>query len=293
MKKPCSRVLVAARTVSRATLIGLGLLGLASCGSGAPWSADASPSYDDSVEGPFVPPQKRRAALSEHYRIRYIGRERPLSPVDNPELITERIAISRTDGKVLGSFRNTYYDFPAETDFQTDKRVDLFDASCRRISSVPKGFHDAVCVQGSGLLATGTPVSFAKRNCSCAEICPRTEQKICFDPLDKQRFPWGRGATGKAITPLLTVAVDTDVVPLEAALYIPEYEGLPVDVSGQSVHDGCFVAQDRGLKVKGKHVDIFTGEPSLTRLWNRLVPSNKGVTVVLNSPKCARVKVNH
>jgi hypothetical protein len=262
-----------------------------SCAGGAPWAAESSPSYDDSVEGPFIPPAPRRAALSEHYRVRAIGRERPENPVDNPEVVGERVAISRTDGKVLGSFRNTYYDFPSEADFSGSERLEVFDASCQAIANVPKGFHNAVCVQGSGLLVTGSPISFAKRDCSCAHVCPATKQKICFEPLDKRSFPWGRGALGKAITPLLTVAVDSNVVPLETALYIPEYEGLPVDASNQAYHDGCFIAQDRGLKVKGKHVDIFTGEPALTRLWNRLVPSNQGVTVVLNSPKCARVNV--
>jgi hypothetical protein len=71
-------------------------------------------------------------------------------------------------------------------------------------------------------------------------------------------------------------------------LYIPEFEGLPRELNGTSRHDGCFIAQDRGLKVKGKHIDVFTGEPALTRLWNRLVPSNRGVTVVIDSPRCAR-----
>jgi hypothetical protein len=27
----------------------------------------------------------------------------------------------------------------------------------------------------------------------------------------------------------------------------------------------------------------------MTRLWNGLVPSNSGVTIVLNSPRCDRV----
>lgn len=275
---------------TRVVLLATALLSLvSSCGGNTPWSEEPSPEFDDSVEGPFVPPTERRQQLSERYRVRSIGRERPENPSENPEVITERIALSRTDGKVLGTFRNTYYDFPSESDHSSTEKLEVFDASCQVISTVPKSFHDAVCMQGSGLLLTGSPISFAKRDCSCAHVCPRSDQKICFESLDKRQFPWGRGALGKAITPLLTVAVDSDVIPLETPIYIPEYEGLPVDESKQAYHDGCFVAQDRGLKVKGKHVDIFTGEPSLTRLWNRLIPSNKGVTVVINSPKCSRV----
>jgi 3D (Asp-Asp-Asp) domain-containing protein len=193
----------------------------------------------------------------------------------------------KLEGKILGSFRNTYYDFPSEADYQGEP-VSVKDQTCKPIKDVPRGFYEAVCVQGSGTLSSGATISFAKRDCECAAICPRTNQKICFDQLDAQRFPWGRGATGNAITPLITVAVDTSVIPLNTPVYIPEFDGLPRDVGQTGVHDGCFIAQDRGLRVKGKHVDVFTGDVALTKLWNTLVPSNKGVTVVLENPRCAR-----
>jgi 3D (Asp-Asp-Asp) domain-containing protein len=190
-------------------------------------------------------------------------------------------------GKKVGTFRNTYYDFPSELDFE-GASVDVKGQSCETIASVKRGFFEAVCVQGSGTLRQGATVSFARRDCDCAELCPRTGQKICFDLLDPKQFPWGRGATGKAITPLLTVAVDSEVIPLGTGIYVPEYDGLPRDPEERTLHDGCFVAQDRGLKVKGQHLDIFTGHRSMTELWNRLVPSNRGVTVVLDTQRCAR-----
>jgi 3D (Asp-Asp-Asp) domain-containing protein len=140
------------------------------------------------------------------------------------------------------------------------------------------------------MLSSGATVSFARRDCECAEVCPRTNQRICFDALDPAQFPWGRGATGHAITPLLTVAVDSAVVPLGTAVYVPEYDGVPRDPSASGQHDGCFIAQDRGVRVKGKHIDVFTGHESVTRLWNQLVPSNKGVTVVVDNPRCARAQ---
>jgi 3D (Asp-Asp-Asp) domain-containing protein len=190
-------------------------------------------------------------------------------------------------GKVLGAFKNTYYDFPSENDFEGEA-VNLMNASCKPIVSVPRTFYESVCVQGSGTLKTGGTVSFAKRDCSCAAECPRTGQHICFDLLDKQQFPWGRGATGRGITPLVSVAVDSSIIPLGTSLYIPEYDGIARDPSGASKHDGCFLAEDRGLAVKGEHVDIFTGHREITRLWNQLVPSNQGVTVVVDSPHCKR-----
>jgi 3D (Asp-Asp-Asp) domain-containing protein len=190
-------------------------------------------------------------------------------------------------GRVLGTFRNTYYDFPSEADF-SGETVALKNGKCKTIKSVARSFYEAVCVQGSGTLSTGSTVSFAKRDCACAELCPRTNQHICFDELDAKSYPWGRGATGRAITPLLTVAVDTDLVPLDTPVYIPEFDGIARDPSRRSVHDGCFIAQDRGVRVKGQHIDIFTGQREITTLWNGLVPSNRGVTIVLDSPHCAR-----
>jgi 3D (Asp-Asp-Asp) domain-containing protein len=205
------------------------------------------------------------------------------------EVRRERSRGEELRGKVLGTFRNTYYDFPTEADFKGDT-VRLYDARCAAVAEVPRGFHDALCVQGSGILRSGRTVSFAKRDCECAETCPKTGQKICFDALDTQKYPWGRGALGTAITPLLTVAVDDTVIPMGTGMYIPEFDGLPTDAARSGVHDGCFVAQDRGLRVKGQHVDVFTGQAATTALWNRLVPSNRGVTVVVDSPRCSRVQ---
>jgi 3D (Asp-Asp-Asp) domain-containing protein len=181
-----------------------------------------------------------------------------------------------------GLFRNTYYDFPAEGGGPKD--ATLFDATCKPIASVTRAFHDQVCVQGSGRLGSGATVAFASRGCSCASVCPRTGQQICFERLDPTRYPSGRGATGHPITPLRSVAVDSSVVPLGTVLYIPELAGLPGP--NGAPHDGCFVAEDRGMKVVGRQVDVFTGDPAHTQRWNAAYPSNRGVHVQANDPRC-------
>ncbi|HSC87086.1 MAG TPA: 3D domain-containing protein [Polyangiaceae bacterium] len=188
------------------------------------------------------------------------------------------------DARLVGVFRNTYYDFPAESDFSGAKTA-LMSPSCQPLRQVPRGFFEAVCVQGSGTLTSGATVSFAKRDCACAEVCPRTGQKICFDELDQKTFPWGRGATGKAITPLKTVAVDSNVIPLGTRIYIAEFDGVPRGPGG-SPHDGCFIAEDRGMKVVGEHVDVFTGNPRVTAFLNGKVPSNRGVHVYTGTARC-------
>ncbi|MBM4358854.1 MAG: hypothetical protein FJ096_12185 [Deltaproteobacteria bacterium] len=182
-------------------------------------------------------------------------------------------------------FRNTYYFFPEEPGYaETGPTRGLFDAKCRPIRTVSQTFHDQLCVQGSGRLASGETVSFARRGCECAAECPRSGQRICFELLDAARFPWGRGANGRAITPLKTVAVD-DSIPLGTVLYVPEMNGLR-DLEGKP-HDGCFVAEDRGSKVKGRQIDFFVGRAEAGEVWNRAVPSNRGVHVVLGASQCA------
>lgn len=190
-------------------------------------------------------------------------------------------------GKVLGTFRNTYYDFPIESE-HGGPPVPLMNAKCEPIAKVPRGFFEAVCVQGSGSLASGGTVSFARRDCTCAEVCPRTNQRICFDALDRTVFPWGRGAAGTPITPLRSVAADTQVLPMGTVIYIPELDGASRG-GDEGSSDGCFIVEDRGLKVQGEHVDIFTGHPARTAALNAAVPSNQGVTIVVDAPKCAHL----
>jgi hypothetical protein len=264
------------------------LLGAVGCATGgSAWVSEPLTERTEETRGAAFEPPRAAVPAPRPRRVHVIGGVREDVDEELPETPEGSITVGVSEGRVLGLFRNTYYDFPSERE-HTGSAVALRDAGCGVIAEVPRSFHDAVCVQGSGLLARGQTVSFARRDCECAEICPRTGHRICFDALDTARFPWGRGALGKAITPLVTLAVDSSVIPMESAVYIPEYDGIAVDPDGTARHDGCFIAQDRGSRIQGKHVDIFTGHGITTQLWNKLVPSNRGVTVVLDSPRCAR-----
>jgi 3D (Asp-Asp-Asp) domain-containing protein len=278
--------------------------GLAACSAAGPTWTTGTPHNSSVSRDPtsFQPPSADAPAERQSL---YVQRIRAAAEPDpHPNSSGDGTADGSTErqadpgGRVLGIFRNTYYNFPSERDYGGES-VGLFDSQCKLLARVPAAFHDTLCVQGSGRLASGATVSFARRNCRCARRCPRTNQYICFDRLDAERYPWGRGSAGQAITPLLSVAVDKAVIPLGSSLYIPEFvglpretalprdTGLPRETAQSSSHDGCFVAEDEGLKVRGKHVDIFTGKTALTRLWDQLVPTNQGVTVILDSPVCA------
>lgn len=187
-------------------------------------------------------------------------------------------------GRVVGRFKNTYYDFPSERELSGGAPVGIFDASCTPVAQVSSEFFERMCVQGSGTLASGDTVSFAKRDCSCAATCPKTNQRLCFDRLDAATFPWGRGATGRPIAALRTLAVDPSVVPMGSLVYVPEFDGL--SLPGGAEHDGCFIAQDRGMWVKGRHIDVFAGTPAMRLTLEKQVATGSGVTVILDSPRC-------
>lgn len=277
----------------RALLAGAACAALLAIGCNTAGSAWMAQPLDGELEAPpppaAVPAATQTPPPRQTTRTRVIGEAAPPEPTATGAAgyASGGTAKQQLAGRVLGTFKNTYYDFPSEGDY-SGEGVALMNAQCKAIASVPRPFYESVCVQGSGTLKAGGTVSFAKRDCACAAECPRTGQHICFDLLDRTQFPWGRGAMGKAITPLVTVAVDSSVIALGTPLYIPEYEGIARDASGSTTHDGCFMAEDRGLAVKGQHVDVFTGYREITQLWNRLVPSNRGVTVVLDSPRCKR-----
>ena len=260
------------------------------CGTaGTTWVAGPSNGSDSSSDPrSFHPPETPAASVQRRPVTRIVAaepdeRERLREPGAAPE----PPASENSDGTELGMFRNTYYNFPHQLDYRGPS-VSLFDTRCRPLAAVPRAFHDTLCVQGSGSLASGRTVSFARRDCECARLCPRSGQKICFAELDPNAFPWGRGAAGTAIEPLRSVAVDIRVIPLGTPLFIPEFVGLPLDAQGTGSHDGCFIAEDRGIKVVGQHVDVFTGRVALTKVWDARVPTNQGVTVFIESPRCPR-----
>lgn len=273
--------------IDRLALVGFFSLAACSTSSGQRWVTELPDEGPPSAAGdwkgsgsgpPARAPAGDRVALSDRAIVGDDGDE--LTPLRDLGDGVPRAILTGAAQEEL--YRNTYYDFPSETAGAKDATI--FDAACAPITKVTTAFHDRVCVQGSGRLEDGATVSFAKRDCACAAICPRTGQKLCFERLDPKRFPSGRGATGKPITPLYTVAVDSSVIPLGTRLFVPELVGLPRPDGTK--HDGCFLAEDRGLKIVGRQIDFFTGDPTNTARWNAIVPSNRGVHAVKDDPRC-------
>ncbi|TNE99615.1 MAG: hypothetical protein EP326_07810 [Deltaproteobacteria bacterium] len=134
-----------------------------------------------------------------------------------------------------------------------------------------------IWMEGSGFLADGTLINLV----DVFEFHNST-----YMVVDQDRFPWGLDSLGNALTPLKTIAVDPDVIPLGSKVYIPEFDQNP-NVPQLVSHDGCFVASDTGHDFTGKRIDVFSGThdeyksiETILQTWNRKV------RIYFNHPKC-------
>jgi 3D (Asp-Asp-Asp) domain-containing protein len=78
--------------------------------------------------------------------------------------------------------------------------------------------------------------------------------------------------------------VDTKVIPLHSRVYIPAFVGQAMPTGG--VHDGCFRAEDRGMKITGNQLDIFAGSEAWLKQLNAIIPTASGVEVFIDEPRC-------
>lgn len=206
------------------------------------------------------------------------------------DTLTITISENRPDepGRYLGTFWNTYYYFAQEQEYSGPQTTSLFDASCNVIANVPATFSDDVCVQGSGKLEDGRFLNFST-TCSCGRPCP-TGGTICYQEINANRYPWGRGSRDNAVEPLRTFAVDTSVIPWGTVLYVPEWDGVQIPRIGEVggfTHDGCFHAGDVGGWIEDHHFDFFAGTSSMHDALEMIHPTRSDFEVYADSPRCS------
>lgn len=117
-------------------------------------------------------------------------------------------------------------------------------------------------MEGSGVLADGRVINYAGR-CDFGV-------GTCFEELDPDTHPYGRGAGRRPLVPFRSVAVDPALVPIGEPLYIPEFDGLLLPDG--TIHDGCVRADDTGGNIKKRKMDFFVIAPEnfrflLNELW--------------------------
>lgn len=145
-------------------------------------------------------------------------------------------------------FRMTFYWMAVEhPKLPAEPRRDVYTRSGSLIGNFNESFIKELRMEGSGWLSDGTVVNYAGR-------C-RYGIGVCFDVLDRRRFPYGRGALGRPLVPYKSVAVDRKLVAIGDTLYIPELDG--VQLPDGSFHDGCVRADDVGGMIRRRRMDLF------------------------------------
>lgn len=188
----------------------------------------------------------------------------------------------------LGTMWNTYYYLANEDDHSGPRDTPIYDASCNEIARVRAGFHNSVCIEGSGRLADGRIINYAStctNSCTRARLCGSQSYRICYSVLDPERFPWGQGAMSNPLEPDRSMAVDRNFIALGTWVYFEELDGL-IPPGASEPHDGCLRADDVGGAINGNHFDFFAGTRDRWRAWEMLLPTRSTLHAHADHPRC-------
>lgn len=186
-------------------------------------------------------------------------------------------------GTSIGSFWNTYYYLADEAGYSGGDDTTLYDASCQPIAEVPAEFADDACIEGSARLEDGTVINYDEP-CSCGPC------SFCWAEMNPDTHPWGMGSRGNALEPLVSWAVDTDVIARGTVVYVEEWDGVEIPQVGELggfTHDGCFRADDVGGGIDGNHFDFFAGTPEMWQALEGIYPTRTDFEVYVDSPRCS------
>jgi len=125
--------------------------------------------------------------------------------------------------------------------------VEIYTQEGYFFGRIPERYACSLKLEGSGLMRDGRIVNYTG---SC-----KFGYGTCFQQLDIEDFPFGRGAGQRPLVPFKSVAVDPRVIRLGEPLYIPELDGIALPDG--SIHDGCVRADDTGGGIKGRKMDFF------------------------------------
>jgi hypothetical protein len=145
-------------------------------------------------------------------------------------------------------FALRFYWLASEGGFDpNDDHVPIYNRHGFPIGLYSTSFLKSLLMEGSGLVASGRVINYSGR-------C-RFGVGVCYEWLDEDEYPYGRGAGRRALIPFKSVAVDPRVVRIGEPLYIPEFDGLVMPDG--TVHDGCVRADDTGGNIKRRKMDFF------------------------------------
>ena len=154
--------------------------------------------------------------------------------------------------------------------------VELYTQDGYYFGRVPERFAWALRLEGSGLMMDGRVVNY-KGACKFG-------YGTCFEQLDLDKHPFGRGAGQRPLVPFKSVAVDPRMIPIGEPLYIPEFDGIPLPDG--SIHDGCVRADDTGGGIKKRKMDFFVVTYGNFRSILDQLLNVTWITPHIQSPRC-------
>ncbi len=165
----------------------------------------------------------------------------------------------------IGTFRMTYYHVASEAEVGGGaKNTTLYTPRCKPIAKVTRKLAREASMEGTARLEDGRTINVA-RSCSC-------RYSPCFF-VAKEEHAWGVGVGDRPLSPFRSVAVDRRYIPYGTMVYVAELDGLTMPGFppwGGFVHDGCVVAADTGGGIRGRQIDLFSGNAAAYRaLYDR------------------------
>ncbi len=183
-----------------------------------------------------------------------------------------------TSGQDQGIFDLTHYWLAEEKKSELATIPLRLNQGTRRIS---KRFATSLRLQGSGLLRDGKLVQYTGL---CSGRLPKKGGIACLKGrlVNQRRYPLGRGASGMPLVPFRSLAVDSRRITLGSRIYIPSLKRW---FRSRGVkHDGCFLADDEGGRIRQVRLDLFVGTRRLFRLTVGRLP--RFVRLYLQHPRC-------
>lgn len=128
--------------------------------------------------------------------------------------------------------------------YQRKATTTIRDSAGKVIAHTSRRFKLDLVKQGAGRLRDGRTVVYVRRVAG--------ESRFRLTPSS-----YGLASDGCPLIPFRTIAVDPHFVKPGSKVYIPQLKG--AKLPDGTVHDGMFIASDRG-HFRGKHIDLFAGD---------------------------------
>jgi len=183
-------------------------------------------------------------------------------------------------GSSRGDFKLTYYWIVFEDDFQGRPSVPLYNVKHKVLAVVSETFASRVSMEGTGVLRDGRVVNLHKE-------CKFARFGWCFFEVNKDTAPFGFG-NHAPLHPFRTIAVPEEIIERGTVVYIRGFDGMPLpgDEGGFDFHDGCFVVEDTGWSLRGKHIDMFALSEAYYKVLHDRLGQTTRVHVFTGSHLC-------